>query len=153
MRAKVQKFFRSGSSEVLGFVCMAPLIIMLLGFILSAAQISCVNQAMEAAAYSAGRVAIVTDDYDAAKENAQQVAEDIIIDSAGNIDPNSVNVNLEIIQAGGGENEWVKGNLCKVSVIADVKTILPFYSGTRGRNITFMIERPAPNAIDLDGLI
>lgn len=129
--------YRKGSGELLSFVICLPALLFLFTCIISSIQVGSIKQALDYAAYSCGRTAVVCDTLAAAETRSQLVADKIVYDSAGGIVPGSVTVTISIMD----NQAWAKGNFIRCTVAADVETAAPFVSGTKTGTIVMMIER------------
>lgn len=130
-------FWRKGGGELLSFVVCLPILLFLFSSIVSGIQIGMAKQALEYAAYAAGRAAVVTDTLTGAQIRAQLVAEKIVYDSAGGIIQDSVQTDISVMD----NRSWGKGNFIRCTVSAEIRTAAPFISGKKNGTIVMMIER------------
>lgn len=136
------KFFKRGSGELLGFVICMPAFVWLLLYLVSLAQLAIAKEQLSYLTYSAGRAAVVAENYEDALKNANDVinaSEDlsnyeyktaeILINGSVPADPSNV--------------AWSKGIFITVTVTCNVDLVLDFLDGERSANIVMMVERPA----------
>ena len=136
-RIKSTRFWRKGSGELLGFVIIAPFIILLICFIIAATQISITNQNLTFAAYNCGRAAVISETYNIAEKKANE----IYLAEMGDVGSDAAHYSfipceLEVLN---GE-EWEKGSYVKCTVRYYISTMMPFTSGVREQSIVMMIE-------------
>lgn len=129
-------FWRKGSGEFLGFAIITPLILMLLMFVVSSAQIGTINQDLSYLAYNCCRAAVVSETQDVGVARAKEVFEYKYDIDEITAQHNYVPCEIEIIDGNG----WQKGTMIKCTVRLYVDTLMPFTSGIREQSITMMIE-------------
>lgn len=129
---------RSGSSELLGFTCIAPFILFLICAIIAATQIATTNQALSYCAYNACRSAVVSDSYSVAQRRATEIyTQQFGMDNA--IKYGYTPVTLELMSPASA-TDWGKGKYVKCTVKVHIDTIMPFTSGERTQSIIMMVE-------------
>lgn len=122
------KFFRTGAGEFIGAAIVLPFIMTIIMFIVNIFQIAMCEQELIYAAYSCGREAVISYDYESAEENARAwkdahlAGEEIDV----SIDPKEI--------------AWVKGNVIMITAEKDLKPILGIQSGVHARKVAMMIE-------------
>lgn len=164
---KSPEFWKSGSSEVIGYLSVMPGIILFMAAIVSVIQIGTVNTKLQYVAYAAARAAVTCEDYETATvfaEAAVQRNMDTLSITA--IDQDSVTTKLTItngkVNANGtpvrvssgsrGSKSWKKGNYVNCTVEAKINS--PMFGGADGTidkeaSITMMIERPAEDDLNI----
>ena len=161
---KLKSYLEKGSGEVIGFLCILPIIIFMLVILVSVVQLGSIKERLEYTAYVACRKAIVVSDenknndyLDDALEAAQKAAEADLVPSGEKFVPGSVKVDLELVQKKDTANKtkkkgskdskaekltWEKGNYVQCTVSVEVKSLTPFLSGKKSASIVMMIEKP-----------
>ena len=134
-RFRTKSYWKRGSGELIGFVCLLPLIMLLLCAMISAAHIGFVNQQLNYTAYNSCRSAVVSDTFAIAETRAMQVYNSNM--GTENADKYGYeSCTLEIISG----SSWGKGVYVKCTVRYYVDTFMPFTSGVREQSIVMMVE-------------
>jgi Flp pilus assembly protein TadG len=145
MLARLRKIkWERGSGELLGFAIALPLILIVFCAIIMAAQLGLARQALEYALYTAGRAAVVQNDFPSARNAAEMVAGTELY--SGTFGISGFEIDIETVggsyDASSGTVRWEKGALVKVVVTIYVDTIAPFSDSVLSSEITMMVERP-----------
>ena len=130
----MKKRLKKGSGEILGFVVCVPLLLWMILYIISIAQIALAREQLTYVAYAAGRAAVISETRDSAQANATAVAS-----SSKNVSNyEGLTVTIE-----GGETGWYKGVYVTVTAKCKVNTVIDFFGGEKECSIVMMVERPA----------
>ena len=139
--------WRRGSSELIGFALIIPLLATLMFTIITVMQLGLVRQSLEYATYMGARAAVVCEDYSTALTQAQTTARMTLGNSTYGVDQNSVSVRLELVggtsSTSGSGITWEKGALLKCEVSAPINQFINILSGDMTSCIYVMVERPA----------
>ena len=122
-------FFRKGSGEFIGAAVVLPLIFLIILFLINIFQIAMCEQKLIFAAYSCGRKAVISYDYESAEKSAQERLSQIYPDGS------KVQVHLSPANAA-----WLKGNVIEIAVEQDLQTFLGIQTGVHTRYVAMMIE-------------
>lgn len=133
---KKKSFWKKGSGEFLGFAIVTPMILLLLMFVVTSAQIGTINQNLTYLAYNCGRAAVVSETQEVGIARANEVYEYKYNIAEVTSNHNYVPCEIEVIDGNG----WQKGSMIKCTVRLYVDTLMPFTSGIREQSITMMIE-------------
>ena len=125
---KLKKFFRSGAGEFLGAAIVLPFIMAIIMFIVNIFQIAMCEQELIYAAYSCGREAVISYDYESAEANAQAWRD-------AHFAGDGIDVSIDP-----KEIAWIKGNVLMVTAEKDLKPVLGIQSGVHARKVAMMIE-------------
>jgi len=131
---KILKFFKKGNGELMGFLIVAPSIIIAISIIISIVQVSLVNQKLTTAAYNCGRAAAVSETQDIGEQRAEELYEELVGDVI-----NSYGYTACEVEVLDGET-WKKGSYIKCTVRTYLDVLMPFSSGVREQSIVMMIE-------------
>ncbi len=133
-------FWKKGSGEVFGFLCVSPIMVVLIMLLICIVQMGALKEKLEYTAYVACRAAVVSDTLSDARKAAKEVAEaDLRSYSADYVG----NITVKLEYPSGVDHKWEKGNYiqCTVAVKAD-----PAGAGLKlGRvksRIVMAIEKP-----------
>ena len=173
-----KEFWKQGSGDIIGFLCVLPCIIFMLVLLISMVQIGSIKERLEYTAYLACRQAVVASDRNnngTCMDDAQKIATQTAMDDLEMSDlkfiPGSIKVKVELVddeetaksdfdtipidkvlskkkKSKKDEVEWEKGNYAKCTVSVKIESVTPFLSGTRSASIVMMIEKPAAEGTD-----
>lgn len=140
---------RNGSGEILGFVLVIPFVLLLIVAILSATQLSSVQQKLTYATYTASRAACVSDNEQRAAARAEAVLSDMYsgyFDGATLYQQNQVPTQKSL--ASGHiyadlqmlSPAWVKGAMLRCTLYQRITPLMPFSSAVHSQRLTVMIE-------------
>ncbi len=121
--------FRKGSGEFIGAAVVLPMIFVIILFLINIFQIAMCEQKLIFAAYSCGRQAVISYDYDTAVESAGKRLSQIY--------PEGSNVQVHITPE---HAAWLKGNVIEIAVEQKISTFLGIQSGVHTRYVAMMIE-------------
>lgn len=139
MRFLKKRFWRKGSGEVFGFLCVSPIMVALTVMLVGVVELSCFKEKLEYTAYVACRAAAVSETKAEALEAAKKAAEEDLRSYDMDYD-GDVAVTLRFT---GGGREWKKGNYITCTVRASARPISPFINaGTVKSSLTMAIEKP-----------
>ena len=159
---KKLKFWKKGSSDAFGFIVMTPVVIAVFILTVNMVRLTSLKQKMEYTAYVACRAAVVSDNIDKARVNAQKVAEEELRSYSHVYNASGVKFNIIREIPGTGYTEkfyetsgydsrtdtkrtsWVKGNFLECELIVDLNTnFLGLSGGTSERKckIVMAIEK------------
>lgn len=128
-----EKFWKKASGEVLGFVCIMPILLVTIYTFVSIVQFAFIQQKLTYCAYTACRSAAVSETFDIAKSRALNTYNQQM--GSENADKYGYErCSLEI-----NENEWRKGAFVTCTVKYHIKTILPIQK-TFECSLIMMIE-------------
>ena len=130
------EYKKKAGGEMLGFVMIAPLIIVLIWAIVGAAQIASANQKLNYCVYNTCRSAAISDCYEDAEIKVKELYE-LHFGKENYLEHGYTPVTLDLI---GDKDEWEKGKYVKCTVRYYVSTLAPFASGVRESSIVMMIE-------------
>jgi len=139
--------WRRGSSELIGFALIIPLLAALIFTIITIMQLGLVRQTLEYATYMSARSAVVCEDYSTALTQAQTTARMTLANSTYGVDSDNVGVHLELVggtsSTSGSGITWEKGALLKCEVTAPISQFINILDGDMSSCIYVMVERPA----------
>lgn len=125
----MKKFnFKKGAGELIGMAITLPLLIVLILLVLNIFQISRCEQRLIYASYFCGRSAAVSFDLDTAKENVDNVCNDLRAEG------DDIKCELQV------SGNWIKGNFVVVTVSQELNPVLGIGKGQHTRRIAMMIE-------------
>lgn len=134
MKKKVD--WKKGGSEFLSFAMVVPILTIIVASLVSFTQIATTRESLQYIAYTSGRSAVVSEDFDTAKTRASEIAK-IQMDSVA-FTSGEPEVIIEIVDE---NNAWIKGNYIRLTVSCQVDTLIPAMSGKYKSEIVMMIER------------
>lgn len=140
--------WKKGSSELIGFAMVIPLLAILMFTIINIMQLGLVRQTLEYTTYMSARAAVVCEDYDTALTQAETTARMTLANSTYGVDPDQVQIHLELVGGTSSTNgsgiTWEKGALLKVQVMVPINQLMDaLTSGTMSSTLYIMVERPA----------
>lgn len=133
-------FWKKGSGEVFGFLCVSPIMVILLMLLVSIVQMTSLKQKLEYTAYVACRAAVVSETLSKAKQAAKEVAEADLRSYSSDYEGN-VTVKLEYPT--GSATRWEKGNYIQCTVAVKVNPAgIGLDLGRVKSRIIMAIEKP-----------
>lgn len=139
MRFLDKEFWKKGSGEVFGFLCVSPIMVVLIVMLVGVVELSCFKEKLEYTAYVACRAAAVSETKAEALAAARKAAEEDLRSYSADYS-GGVTVTLRFPTA---NREWKKGNYVTCTVKVSARPISPFINGrTVKSSLTMAIEKP-----------
>lgn len=140
--------WKKGSSELIGFAMVIPLLAILMFTIINIMQLGLIRQTLEYTTYMSARAAVVCEDYNTALTQAETTAKMTLANSTYGVDPDQVQVHLEVVggtsSTSGSGITWEKGALLKCQIAVPINQLMDVLSsGAMSSTLYIMVERPA----------
>lgn len=138
-RVILKKKLKKGSGELFGFICISPIIMLLMLMLVSVAQVSSLKEKMAYTTYVACRAAVLAETKEEAEKSALEAAEKDLSRYSRSIQGD---VEVKLNYASGSGHKWEKGNYITCVLKVKPATVSPLVKDKKIKcSMTMAIEK------------